>query len=507
MSFKKLPVAINIFPTLDYVELIAYDEKTGEIEKMASLPCQFDQASRQMADKEQMAQTIRDLFSMNRVLPNTPAVLVLPSFFTREIELPTEFSKEELRFALVSEAERFYIFKKVEPQIDWMNLDESRLLYSAFPKSEIEKYQQIFQELRIPLLAIELNYFSILRGLASTGAVAEEMETQSRWCLLVVSDNSFFASLQDGMKIHKTTDAPLSVTAEDDQTPLNEIQQDFDSFIETETFTKLIVVNNASTISSEVLLSRLSFQGQMILIEQNALTLRSRGSSEGQFPCSLEAIGGVFYTHLPELPKMNFLSEGSEDVVGIMHYKKTAFKWMVIANAAVFFLSMVLWGVMSFLIWQKDQEREQLGVKASNVGVAASAEQLVEVSRKKFIKKVLAQDVKVNNFMVGLGRLTKDDVWLEKVSVDAENMDQPLTISLEGKTLTLEQVNELSSALNGLLPNGNLEVSNAAPVTSEDGQAYFTWVIQNKAADAAAASAPPAGGALPVGGNPAMGGG
>jgi Tfp pilus assembly PilM family ATPase len=160
MSLKKLPVAINVFPSLDYVELVQFDEKTGEIEKASALPCSFDTAARQMSDRDQMMQTIRDLFSMNRIPYTTPAVLVLPSFFTREIELPAEFSKDELRFALVSEAERFYIFKKSEPQIGWINLDEARLLYSAFPKAEIEKYMKVFQELRIPLLGIELSYFS-----------------------------------------------------------------------------------------------------------------------------------------------------------------------------------------------------------------------------------------------------------------------------------------------------------------------------------------------------------
>src|SRR5689334_20897412 len=121
MSSKKLPVSINILPTLDYVELVQYDNKTGEIEKTASLPCQFDPVTRQMGDREQVIQAIRDLYNTNRITFNTPAVLVLPSFFTREIELPTEFTKDELRFALISEAERFYIFKKIEPHIDWIN--------------------------------------------------------------------------------------------------------------------------------------------------------------------------------------------------------------------------------------------------------------------------------------------------------------------------------------------------------------------------------------------------
>ena len=163
MSSKKLPISINVFPTLDFVELVQLDPKSGQLEKAVALPCQFDPLTRQVTDRDAFLQTIRDLYSLTRIPLNTPAVLVLPGFFTREIELPAEFKKDELRFALVSEAERFYLFKKSEPQIDWINLDSHRLLYAAFHKNEIEKYQKIFQELRIPLLAIELSYFALLR--------------------------------------------------------------------------------------------------------------------------------------------------------------------------------------------------------------------------------------------------------------------------------------------------------------------------------------------------------
>lgn len=488
MSSKKLPVSINLFPTLDYVELIQFDDKTGEIEKTASLPCEFDPASRQMTSRDQMAQTIRDLYNMNRIPFNTPAVLVLPSFFSREIELPTEFTKDELRFALISEAERFYIFKKVEPQLDWINLDDSRLLYSAIPRTEIEKYMQIFQELRIPLVAIELSYFSIMRGLVATGAVSEEIDAAQRWCLLVISDTTFFASIQEGFKILKTTDAPLSVTADDDFSAVTEIQQDFESFSETEAFGKLIVVNNSSRISGDALLGKLSFQGHLILIEQNALTLRSRGAAEAQFPCSLEGIGGVFYTQLPELPRMNFLLETGEDVVGIMHYKKQAFNWLLIANAGVFVLSLVLWGLLTLVVWQKDLQKDEVTKQANQISASSDPEKLNDVNRKKFTKKIVDQNVQINNLLVKIGGGVQNDVWLDKITVNADTLDQPLQLNVEGRALNLSQVDDLKNNLNTSLPSKDLEVSNAAQATTQDGQTYFTWTVQNKAATAAAAA-------------------
>lgn len=513
MSSKKLPVSVNVFSTLDYVELIQFDERAGEIDKASSLPCQFDSVTRQMGDRDLMLQTIRDLYNMNRIPFDTPAVLVLPNFFTREIELPTEFSKEELRFALVSEAERFYIFKKTEPQISWVNLDESRLLYSAFPKAEIEKYMKIFQELRIPLMAIELNYFSIFRGLVATGAVQAEVEETSRWGLLVISDNSFFVSIQDGLRIIKTMDAPLSISADDDTSTIQEIQQDFDNFAEGEVFSKLVVVNNSNRVSSDPLLSGLYHQGNLILIEQNGLTLKSRGSTEGQFPCSLEGLGGVFYHQFPEMPHLNFLLETSEDVVGILSYKKKALKWLLISNVAVFLFCLVLWGILTLLLWQKDQERDAISQQMSKMGAGLNPEQMNDVNRKKFIKMVAERNVKVNNFLVKLGTATQKDVWLEKIQLDAGGIDmsQPIQVKIEGKAINLDEVNQLLSPLNTLLPDSSLEVSNAAQATSPDGQSYFTWSIQNKSSDttgkaAGASTGAPAPASMPPGA-PSGGGG
>jgi hypothetical protein len=461
MSSRKLPVAINVFPTLDYIELVQYDDRTGEIEKAASLPCQFDMAGRQVADWEQMGQAIRDLFSMNRIPAGTPAVLVLPSFFTREIDLLAEFSREELRFALISEAERFYVFKKTEPQIDWINLEDGRLLYSAYPKDEIEHYVRIFKEYRIPLVGIELGYCSVLRGLLATGAVQEELENQERWCLLVISDYSFFASVQRGVKPCKSIDTPLSSSEDLAGSIVQEIQQDFESFMSGEDVSKLIVVNNSRRIRTEDLVTGLGLQGNVILIEQNAETLLSRGAQSAQFPCSLEGIGGVFYSSFPEIPRMNFLPEGSENVEGITIYRQQTCKWLSITCAATFLFFMLVWGLMSLLLWQKEQEIQSLSKQIATLTQSAYSGRFVDLNRKRFVKKVLDRNVQVNNLLVRAGRVMPEDTWLEKVEIEASDILKPVSVLMEGKALTLDKVNQMPAQLSEAMSGVELEVSNA----------------------------------------------
>jgi len=483
MSSKKLPVSINVFPTLDYVELVQIDPKTGQLEKAASLPCQFDPLTRQVTDRELLLQTVRDLYNMSRLPMSTPAVLVLPGFFTREIELPAEFRKDELRFALVSEAERFYLFKKSEPQIDWIHLDDIRLLYAAFPKAEIEKYQKVFQELKIPLLSIDLSYFAALRGLVATGAIQEEIDSGSRWGLMIISDSTFFVSIQNGPKILRTTDAPLSVGGDEAHAVVEEIQQDYEAFIEDDQLTKLIVINNSNLPGLEDALRRLNLSPSTIFIEQNAATLGSRGATEGEYPCSLEGLGGVFYKQFPEMPELNFLSDSGEDVAGIMHYRSLAIKWLAIGNGLLFFLCLALWGIFALLTISKDHQREEISQKASKLSGSLDVSRLGEIKRKKFVKSVIDDNVTINNFLVTLGTQVKNDVWLDKIELTTTGISQPLSVKLEGRTTSnLDEVNKLPTALNSVLKNTPLEVSNAAQDNSTDGQTLFTWTIQNQGA-------------------------
>ncbi len=484
MSVKKLPVAINIFPTLDSVELVQFDEKTGEIDKAGSVPCQFDLSTRQMQDPALMTQAIKDLLLMHRVPAGTPVVLVLPSFFTREIDLPAEFSNDELRFALISEAERFYIFKKSEPEIDWLTLSEGRLLYSAFPKSEIDKYIQIFRSQKIPLQGIELNYLSIMRGLVSTGVIAGDELTRSvHWCLMVISDTAMFISSQDGMRLLKATESLLSATVEDEQSALTEIQQDFEGFVAGESFEKIVLVNNSRTIDSSNIMSLLSSVGTISLIEQNAGSLASRGAEGATFPCSLEGVGGVFYKRFPEFPGMNFVGAKSDGLEDILQYRQKAMWILIGLNVGVLVLSLMIWGLMALLGMKLDMDLKNLTVEMSKQGTDASASQWIDISRKRFIKQSAAQNAVINNFLIRTGSTMPASTWLTGASVASQTPSSPLDVILQGNALTLDPVNQYLTTLNTDLANGLvLEVSGASPITSPDGQSYFSWTIQNKGA-------------------------
>ncbi len=487
MSSAKYPVCLNVFPTLDAIELIQLNDQTGEIEKASSLPCAFDKLSRQLDDPERMAQTIRDLFNSNKIPFNTPTLMVLPSFFTRDIELPAEFQSEETRFALISEAERFYVFKKLEPHIDWIKLDETRVLYSAYPKAEIEKYMQVFEELRIPLVAIELSYFSIIRGLVATGSISEEIDENKRWSLMVINDNSFFCAMNEGLRILKTLDAPLSVSAEEEDAILQEIHQDFEGFTSLENFDKLVLVNNALGINTDKLITELNFNGQMVVVEQNHQTLKTRGGPEAQFPCSLEVIGGVFYNEFGDLPRMNLKVGSGEDMVTILNLRQNLFKVFMVVDVAVLLLCGLIWGIMQMMVMGKDAEVQNLAKQAVELGSGQTVEERSNVQRRLFVKKVADLNTSINDFVVKLGASVGEGVWLDTVDIRVDPIQGTQEIKVEGKSLSPEPIDLLKNELAQSLKRDDLEVGQLDRANGSDGQASYTWVIQTKAPEAAPA--------------------
>ncbi|MBY0402612.1 MAG: hypothetical protein K2X66_01840 [Cyanobacteria bacterium] len=475
MSPNQPFICIHVFPSLDSIEVVLLDPKRGNIEKAGSLPGSFDSITRQIEDPEMLTQVIKDLYSSQRISTTTPAILVVPSFFTREIDIPKEFGKEEVQVTLVSEAERFYIFKKNEPQVDWISLYENRVLYTAYPKSEIEKYCEAFQINKIPLMGIELNYFSILRGLFASGAIADEIEQQAKWCLLIVADYTFFAAICVGEKIEKTIEAPLSVGMNDELSAIIEIQQDFENFIEDEPLTKLILVNNSDKLDTNLLTGRLHFQEQVLVIEQNPRTLRSRGDSNAIYPCSLEAIGGSLLKKYPELPHVNLLSEEAMEQIMLAETRSKLVKVLWVANGVVLLLCLVLWGVLYLVSVGKENDLKQMEEK---IAAQKTGQSTKEVLQKRFIKKSLEQNRLSNNLMVKIGALIPNELWVDSILVDYESLINPYDVEIKGGALTPELVSQFLNDIKKEVAIPNLEVGGIDVSTSPEGQSYYSWTIK-----------------------------
>ncbi|MBY0449292.1 MAG: hypothetical protein K2X01_01535 [Cyanobacteria bacterium] len=478
MSGTKNAVALHVFPSLDYMEIVSFGEKTGDIQEAGSLPAFFDVQARLMVDEDQMIEVVRDLYNSHSIPLNTPTVLVLPSFFTRQIDLPPEFDNEEIQTALVSESERFYMFKKSEAQVSWLRLNDTDILYSAYPKAEIEKYLKIFNTLNIPLHGIDINYFALIRGLVATGAVAGEVEQNATWALLTVTDYAFSAIVCQGQQIVKAMEAPLSIQSNDEMSIIQEIQQDFAQFMDSEALTKVVLVNNTDRVTTNRLLNQLNLPQSMMVFEQHGGTLRSRGVSDAPFPCSLEALGGVFFTQLEDTPQMNLLPKGGAELVVLMNYRRIANRVLILLNVMALVLFGVVFGIMSIFVSLKEGEIKSLNDKIASGMTVNVTGGLSQVKRRLFVKDVFDRNVGFNDLLVQVGVSIPKEMWVSRIWFTMQN-DKP-AVTVEGGALIVDPLNAFLSDLNKALKRDDLQVAKADATNTPDGQTFFSWVIQNK---------------------------
>ncbi len=467
-------VCVNLTPDLCNLELVQLTPSLDGVGKSHAVPLMgFDGVNRQIVSISAIGDSLRQLYDHCRIPLKTPAVLVLPSYLSREITLPSEFSEEELRYALTSEAERYYIFKKVEPMVAWIPLEPQRLYYAAFPKPEIEQWAEAFQEVGIPLLQIDLNYLCLMRGLIHTGALAQQVSENTDWGLVFVSDFNFFIATGTGKDLRACLEIPMAKEVSNVFELMTDILQDFERMTESLSLQKLFLINaNPDRIPSAALMARLTVPGQRFVIEQTAQTVGSLGADKPVYPCTLEGIGGC--THFA--PKMNFAPTTGVDQIGLIQTRSKLLPVMLMVNAACLGLTALVWLVLSWQIGQIESEVNRL---TEQMPKTSEIQGYQELRKGVFTKGAFNQNKLINDMIITLGEALPPQTWLESVTLKVTHVDKPPQIHINGSTL---EADPLSGFLNKLKKNfalDTLEVSQVEPHETEAGEAFFTWQLQN----------------------------
>ena len=87
MNRTKKPISINILSTMDSVELVCLSED-NDIASAGSVSFGFDASTREIQDVEEFKNALKTLYESNGVPLNSPTNLILPSYLTREFEIP-----------------------------------------------------------------------------------------------------------------------------------------------------------------------------------------------------------------------------------------------------------------------------------------------------------------------------------------------------------------------------------------------------------------------------------
>jgi hypothetical protein len=484
---KTAHICINLTPDLAHLELLQYDAAKGVFVKTDSEELLLDPSTREILEEEgRLKAIIKRLYERNKIPTTSYTALVVPSFFTREYQLPDGVPADDLKTLLTSEAETFYVFKRIDPEVGFAALSNGKILFTAYPKSSLDNFKAAFAELKIPLVSIDCNYTACLRGIVSMGIVQQEITTHTRWGLLIVSDYTLFMAVMEGANIDRVSEFPLSIQNADELSLLGDIGQDFRQFFGYEVLSRLIVVNNSLKLVSGQVIDASQFQGPTDVFDQNHRTLASLNAEDAPFPCSLEAVGGSLVPIVPIVPALDMAdpdilkNKADEAISNLIAYS-------LLGLAGVVFVAQLGFG---FLMDSLDGgEKQKTAALQGEINQAmASMTVLPQIKRKLLAKQVLFENSRLNNLVIKLGQTLPPDAWLKIVSAKSSEDLKTLDVNIDGGALTAEPLSQYVQELNRDFEKNPL-VPTITP-QQKDSQRYFSFTLTNKPANSAAAGAP-----------------
>jgi Tfp pilus assembly protein PilN len=510
-------VCVHLTAGLDQLELALLSDDGDQIQHVASVNCNvYDATSRRVQQPEDLANMIKQLFVTAKVpMGSLPTVLVLPSYFSKTMSLTSNLSADDINMVLLSEVESHYIFKNQDPVVDWIKLDDQQVLYSAFIRDDVDHWVNAFQELRIPLVTIDTGFFAAIRGLMATGALQSVIEHDRPWMLVILSDNSCQLAMLQGYKIKQAEEIPLGT--EDTEMAIQDVTQDIYRMLENQMVDQITLINNTLRINLALIKEGLTVDVPTIDIVQNKHTVQSlcTGVEEvPQYPCTLEALGGVLTPQFSYSPQLNYAPKQGRNLLDADNAKQKTLRWLIMGNVIVALLCAITWGTLQGLIFIKNQQIQASapsegpagfgptrGPRAGRRVVDRVQGATVTLDENTAYKKLLAKalyerNTWVNNLLIAVGKELPEDAWISQLELTDVPVQAKTKVSITGLTQSTEAMNTFQETLTKLFetkaPNlVSIDADANAPST-------YHWKLGLNLSETQPGEAPiPVGGAAP----------
>ena len=467
-------VTISFSPNFQFVEFIVYDLKNSRLLRLDHEPFRYkDNQTREMEEDDHgLKQFIKRLYERNNIPLSTPTTLVMPSFLTREMVPPEGIDVGDLGMYVLSQVESFYIFKKLEPVIGYTFIDDHKILYTAYPKLYYLPLEQVFADLKIPLAVTECHYTATLRGLMQLGAVHEEIESDLKWLLIILGETGAGFFMMNGSHIEKMQESPLSLES-DVEGLLTQLRDDFVQFCQYEIINRVIVVDNTKRFLEAQLKEAVGFENT-IVFEQNAETLESLGAFESKYPCSLEAIGGIFGIRDSYSAKLNFIQNNIYEASAVQR-SKDVLAYGLIGLGVILLLGQFLISFgMGFIADTQNEKVTTLQTEIQNLKPPEA--QYIKLKESLFSQRSYNYNVGFNNILIQTFQALPPDAWLSSLNFQSQDNFRMYTLEIDGASQTAGNLGTYLQEVNTQLV-GQTVTPTVTPKQSPLQQQYFEFSL------------------------------
>ena len=324
---SKDTVYLSVTPGVG-LELIQLDIQSRTVKNYSFRPLEYNESLREIANIEMFKNAVTELFEELKISLKSNVVLNLPMVLFGSKDLPILLGDDAIQEALTSEVEQSYIFKRYEPVVSWCDSnsmqsgDSRKLFYSAVQKNVIDDIKNALNELGITLVGVEISLTSILKAMAFSGLVEEQMKDNVSWNLMLITPSGYSICSLIGKNIVDFYDEPLAIKSFEGDEIYNAINASAQITLMSYPANYLYIVSETDMVSAELLAKRLQTDCIINFIENNSfkkqdvLPVSLEVLEDTARKISLEAIGVAVGTAASMPVKFNFMtaSTGGEGV-------------------------------------------------------------------------------------------------------------------------------------------------------------------------------------------------
>ena len=438
-STQKQVVGVSLTPGIG-LEVVLYDKNKNTVLKYGRKKVDYNFSTREISDTNEFKSALSSLVQELGIGPKTASFLVLPNVYFDFIEIPSQLSNEETKNAILSRAEDFYLFKKVEPVSGWCpvaNLNDptqKKLAYTSFQKNTVDNFKDIFNDIGLQLIGIESAYSATIRGLFSIGALDDIIHERESWTAMIINTNSFTLMHFDADNLLDCSEVPVAIksfsTEEAYAAIASSISQRLDNF----SCSKLYVISQTDDICAATLKNQLEFEKEIYTIDSNkfsdkpiaevsqiagdfradAMTLASIGASciKTDFPLIINVLAedlnaslGVYAT----VPIMGMMVDITSEL--ILKLAIIIALVIVVVFGSIFVILSIINNNISEKISSMSSEITDI---QQNITAMSQTEEKQEIDMSQIINQVAQINVKAIKFFDSIASDIPKNIWLTR---------------------------------------------------------------------------------------------
>ncbi|MCQ2957720.1 MAG: PilN domain-containing protein, partial [Candidatus Gastranaerophilales bacterium] len=479
---KASKVAVNISPRCE-IEIMELD-KGGLINNYSKFPYNYNNISKEIENVSDVENNIKTAFANMKLSKASKIYLSIPTYFMEHVDLPlVDCTDDEIKQALVTTAEKNYIFKKYDPAISFYKFptneneysNQISLCYTALRADEFIKIKDIFENLGLKVVAIDSSYASLINGVIATNIIDQAIYVENRkWNIVNITSNSFVVFGMQGNLLTSFYEEPLAVKSFSEEEIYSVINSSLELVLSDYPAEQLVVVSQSDNVSAGYLTETINVNYPKLFIEDNVkykkrphVDMNLNMVQSHQEQVTLEAVGIAARVNNQECFKFDFLDApldvdtAVESIIIPFNGKDIEItsdkllKTVILLGLSIVIVCALLFGLAFTLENSASKTQEAVVQKVKKLESELDIKpQTTGITLEDFLAKSYSNNVNYRKSYAAIAREIPDMLWLEEFQIADDSK-----VYIQGRSYKMDDVLNYYDSLNKLGKFSNLRIT------------------------------------------------